>query len=346
MGKFSLSVGIITLCLLALTGIAAAGDDMSSAQLAQFAVDMMGNSNQNARVSGFDAADSMQIGYSSDRNVTQTIVYDNIGSGSILQWGESGNMSREEWTYFLSSADDSGFMHNWINGNVNQTIYVRNSENISLNQTVGGLNLSNGMGEIKVTRRIGGLKAILFPDPDPPPPEEPNNWWFCGKPVNGRGGLPACAEKLGKRIFEGRATERDYYMLNTIEENYYVFPPENLTPHVILTNWNITSVDGNLTIKFRAQNFGMQTYNATLILDLTPKINITNIDGIAEKIQMNGGVMEFRADENLGEIKLPEEQSIVLGRYTIGSTRAVEKVVEVPIERMTIKNLAMRMISD
>lgn len=340
--------GIVALCLLALTGIAAAGDDMSSAQLAQFAVDMMGNSNQDAMVSGFDAADSMQIGYSSDSNVTQTIVYDNIGNGSILQWGESGDMSREEWTYFLSGADDSGFMHNWINGNVNQTIYVRNSENISLNQTVGGLNLSNGMGmgEIKVTRRIGGLQAILFPDPDPPPPDEQNNWWFCGKPVNGRGGMPVCAEKLGKKIFEGRATERDYYMLNVLEEDYDVFPPENLTPHVTLTNWNITGVGSNLTIKFRAQNFGMQTYNATLILDLTPKINIINIDGIAEKIQMNGGVMEFRADDNLAEIKLPEEQSIELGRYTIGSTRAVEKVVEVPIERMRIKNLALRMISD
>lgn len=334
--------GIVALCLLALTGIAAAGDDMSSAQLAQFAVDMMGNSNQNAVVSGFDAADSMQIGYSSDSSVTQTIVYDNIRSGSILQWGESGEMPREEWTYFLSSADDSGFMHNWINGNVNQTIYVRNSENISLNQTVGDL----GMGGIKVTRRIGGLKAILFPDPDPPPPEEQNNWWLCGKPVNGRGGLPVCAEKLGKKIFEGRATTRDYYMLNTIEEDYYVFPPENVTPHIVLTDWNITSANGSLTIKFRAQNFGRQAYNATLVLDLTPKINITNIDGIAEKVQMNGGVMEFRADDDLGEIKIPEEQVIELGRYTIGSTRAVEKVVEVPVDGMKIKNLAMRMISE
>jgi hypothetical protein len=90
--------GIVALCLLVLTGIAAAGDEMSSAQLAQFAVDMMGNSNQNAVVSGFDAADSMQIGYSSDSGVTQTIVYDNIRSGSILQWGESGEMPREEWT--------------------------------------------------------------------------------------------------------------------------------------------------------------------------------------------------------------------------------------------------------
>lgn len=340
--------GIVALYLLVLTGIAAAGDDMSSAQLAQFAVDMMGNSNQNAMVSGFDAADSMQIGYSSDSSVTQTIVYDNIRNGSILQWGESGDMPREEWTYFLSSADDSGFMHNWINGNVNQTIYVRNSENISLNQTVGDLGMggTDGAGEIKVTRRIGGLKSILFPDPVPQPPEQQNNWWFCGKPINGRGGLPACAERLGKKIFDGKATSRDYYTLNIIEENYYVFPPENVTPHIVLTDWNITGTNGNLTIKFRAQNFGRQAYNATLVLDLTQKINITNIDGIAEKVQMNGGVMEFRAADDLGEIKIPEEQVIELGRYTIGSTRAIEKVVEVPVDGTKIKNLAMRMISE
>ncbi len=246
--------------LVAVAAIAAAEEDTSSAQLVQFAVSMAGNTDQEAAVSGFGTAESSQVGYSSDGNVTQTVSYDNIRNGSIMQWGESGEMGyAERWSY-LDSVGDAVNVTNWENGNVNQTVYIRNSENIFLLQ------------------KIGGLKKILFPDPQAAPAQSANNWWFCGKAVNGSGGTPRCAEEIAKRIFNGKASARDYYMLEVLEDNYDVFPPENLTPRVILTKWNITRSDGNVTIKFRGHNYGKRASNATLIVDIVSAVNVVSLE--------------------------------------------------------------------
>ncbi len=56
--------------LLAVAAIAAAEEDTSSAQLVQFAVSMTGGTDQEAAISGFGTAESSQVGYSSDGNVT------------------------------------------------------------------------------------------------------------------------------------------------------------------------------------------------------------------------------------------------------------------------------------
>ncbi|KCZ72048.1 hypothetical protein ANME2D_01449 [Candidatus Methanoperedens nitroreducens] len=295
-------------------GMAAAEEDMSSAQLAQLAVDMMGDSGQDAQISGFGIANSSQIGYSSDGNVTQTIFYDNIENGSVIQWGESGDMPREERTMFIDSVRDPGLTWQWNKGNVNQTINITNSENLYLRQI------------------MGGLRKILFPDPDK---EIGRDWWFCGKAVNGTGGLPLCAEKIAKRIFEGKATPRDYYMLHVLEEDYYVFPPENLTPRIILTKWSITRAGDNLTIKFRAHNFGKETYNATLMMDIIPKIDIEGFDG-----------KTFRAEDAQNwEIKVPDKKVIEIGRYTVPSMKEIEGEVVVPLDGMKVKNMKMKMMS-
>lgn len=221
---------LLSACLLVLAATAAAEENISSAQLVQFAVDTMGDSSQNALVSDFDTAESRQIGYSSDGSVTQTISYDNIRNGSIIQWGESGDMPLEERTLNLSSVGDSGFIWQWNKGDVNQTINIRNSENLYLKQIVGG------------------LRKILFPDPRANQEDQMGTWTFCGKATDGKGGLPLCAEKIAKRIFNGSATDRDYYMLDYLESEYNVFPPENLTPHITLTKWNITRVNDSLRI--------------------------------------------------------------------------------------------------
>lgn len=301
--------------LLAVAGVVAAEEDMSSAQLVQFAVDKVGDADQEAAVSGFDIADSTQIGYSSDGKVTQTISYNNIGNGSVTQWGESGDMPRTERSMFLDQVGDSGFTWQWGKGDVNQTINVTNSQNLQMNQI------------------IGGLRKILFPDPETP---AMSDWWFCGKNVNGTGGMPLCAEKMAKKIFNGKATPRDYYMLEVLEEQYYVFPPENLTPHVILTKWNITRNGENLTVKFKAHNFGRKMYNATLIMDFIPKISIVSLDGKSEP----------RVDEKLNwEIKAPERRSVVIGRYAVPSMRDIDKEVTVSLNGTNVKNLEMKMIS-
>ncbi len=309
-------------------GTAAAEENMSSAQLVQFAVDIMGDSSQDALVSGFDTAESRQIGYSSDGSVTQTVSYDNIRNGSIIQWGESGDMPYEERTLNLDSIGDSGFIWQWNKGDVNQTINIRNSENLYLKQIVGG------------------LKKILFPDPKANQEDQMGTWTFCGKATDGKGGLPLCAEKIAKRIFNGSATDRDYYMLDYLESEYNVFPPENLTPHITLTKWNITRVNDSLKIKFYAHNFGKQTYNATLMLDLTPRINIPDIDGSVERINTEGVQFKLMEENFNSEIKIPEKQSIEIGSYTVPRMRGFEGEVEVPLNGMKIKGLEMRMISD
>lgn len=305
--------------LLVSAGIAAAEEDMSSAQLAQFAVSKMGGgSGQDAQVSGFDAANSRQIGYSSDGSVTQTISYNDIGNGSIIQWGESGDMPREERALRLTNVGDSGFTWQWNKGDVNQTINVRNSENLYLKQIVGG------------------LKEILFPDPRAPETGV-GEWWFCGRAENGRGGLPLCAEKLANRILDGKGSPREYYMLQVLEEKDDVFPPENKTPHITLTKWNITTDNNNLIIKFRAYNYGRKTYNATLTVDLSPQVDIVRLDGNSN-IKTTG--------TSNWEIKLSDKQSIELGRYTIPSTKAIEREVVLPLNNTKIKDLQMKMISE
>ncbi|MCX9012488.1 MAG: hypothetical protein OIN66_15395, partial [Candidatus Methanoperedens sp.] len=228
----------------------------------------------------------------------------------------SGDMPRTERNMFLDQVGDSGFTWQWSKGDVNQTINVTNSQNLQMNQI------------------IGGLRKILFPDPETEPAM--SDWWFCGKNVNSTGGMPLCAEKMAKNIFNGKATPRDYYMLQILEEQYYVFPPENLTLHVILTKWNITRSGENLTVKFKAHNFGRKMYNATLIMDLIPKISIVSLDGKSEP----------KVDEKLNwEIKTLEKRSVVIGRYAVPSMKDIDKEVTVSLNGTNVKNLEMKMIS-
>lgn len=313
------------ICLLAIgllvsAGIAAAEEDLSSAQLVQFAVSKMGGSGQEAAVSGFDNADSRQISYSSDGSVTQTISYENIGNGSVIQWGESGDMPRQERTLTLGSVGDSGFIWQWNKGDVNQTMNIRNSENLYLKQI------------------IGGLRVRLFPDPAARTIEPDNGeFWFCGKPVNGMGGLPLCAQKIARKILDGKASARDYYTLQVIEEYNYVFPPENVTPHIVMTKWNITNANDSLRIKFHAYNYGRKTYNATLVMDLTPQVNMVRLDGIDD----------IRAGGNQSwEIKVSDRQITQVGNYTVPSLKGVEGEAVLPLNDMKIKNLQMMMVSE
>jgi len=313
--------------LLLLGGITAAEEtveDVSSAELTQFAVDLMGGSNQEAQITGFDIAESKQIGYSSDGKVIQTISIENIGNGNVFQWGESGDMAREERTLLLDKVGDSGFTWQWSKDDVNQTINVRNSENIYLKQVVGG------------------LKKILFPDPNAPKEDDAGTWTFCGKAVNGKGGLPLCAEKMGTKILDGKASARDYYMLQYLEEYYDVFPPENKTPHVVVTKWNLTQNNGSIKLKFTAYNFGKKPYNATLKVDLKSKPKVINIDGDSEGIQRLD-VIEFKA----GDYNAAEDNQIVdLGNYSIHSLRSIEKEVTIPVNDAKIKNLRLKVMSD
>ncbi|VVB92756.1 Uncharacterised protein [uncultured archaeon] len=321
---------VLAAALLALAITAAAEEDVSSAQLAQIAVSKMGETNQEAQVTDFGIADSSQIGYSSDANVTQTISYDNIGSGTILQWGESGDMPRMERTLNLSGVGESGLTWQWSEGDVTQTINVKNSENLYLKQI------------------IGGLKRVLFPETNAPAEIDSGSWTFCGTAVNGRGGLPLCAEKIGEKVLKGKYTARDLYMLEYLEDYYDTFPSENNTPHIILTKWNITKADGNLRIKFRAHNFAKEKYNATLHLDLTQKINITSLDGNFEKINAGGDNVVFRAaDENLdSEIKAPEKKVIELDKFMIPGTKGIEREVIVQLDETIIQNLKMKVMSE
>lgn len=302
--------------LLAIAAIAAAEEDTSSAQLVQFAVSMTGNTDQETAASGFGTAQSSQVGYSSDGNVTQTVSYDNIRNGSITQWGESGEMGyAERWSY-LDSVGDAVNVTNWENGKVNQTIYIRNSEKIFLLQ------------------KIGGLKKILFPDQQVAPVQNANNWWFCGKDANGSAGLPYCAEQMAKRVFNGKASARDYYMLEVLEDNYGVYPPENLTPRVVLKKWNITQADGKMTIKFSGHNYGKKTYNATLIVDLISNANVVNLEGKNDP----GGVPNW-------DIKPSERKSINIGSYTVHSSKDLEHEVVLPLNGTQVNNIQMKLVS-
>ncbi len=338
----TLAVCLLAGYLLAMVSVAVAGEDMSSAELAQLAVSLMGNSNQNAQLSGFDTANSRQIGYSSDGYVNQTIYYDDIGSGSILQWGESGNMPLNERTFYLPYVGDSLNVTNWKNGKVNQTIYIRNSEDLNLTQRVGGIGGTEG---ITVMQRYGGLKAILFPDPLAPVVEhDSGEWWFCGKPVNGRSGKPLCAEKIAKRMFNGTATARDYYMLQVLEDDD-IFPPEEIMPHITMTKLNITRSGGNLTINFVAHNYGKQVYNATLMLDLIPRVNITGTGGNTKTIQ-SGDMIDLKAPDRTVRFNQTDMQNIELGRYTVPGMKGIVKEVVVPLKGIDIKGLEISMISD
>lgn len=310
---------LLVVGLMMSVSIAAADEDLSSAQLSQIAVDRIGDSSQEADISGFDKAESSQIGYSSDGTVTQTISYENIGNGSILQWGESGDMKYKERSFYFDQIGDEINTTNWINGDVNQTIYIRNSSNLYLKQVVGG------------------LKNILFPDPQAAPVQDANNWWFCGKAANNRSGLPLCADKFAKKIYNGKADESDYYKLQILQENYDVFPSENLTLHVTLTRWNITRTDdNNLSIKFRAFNFGKKTYNATIVMDLVSKVDIVNLEGSS-----------VNADNTQDwQIKMPSKQKIELGTYTVQSMKEINNVVKVPLGDMKLNNIEMKVVSE
>ena len=315
----TLAVCLLAGCLLALASVAVAGEDMSSAELAQLAVSVMGNSNQNAQVSGFDTATSSQIGYSSDGMVVQTISYDNIGNGSILQWGESGDMTYKERSFYFDQIGNEINTTNWINGDVNQTIYIRNSSNLYLRQVVGG------------------LKNILFPDKPAQVERETGAWWFCGKSVNNRSGLPLCADKFAKKIYDGKAAESDYYKLQALEENYDVYPSENLTLHVTLTKWDMTRTDdNNLSIKYRIYNFGRKTYNATIVMNIASKFDIVNLEGSS-----------VNADNTQDwQIKMPSKRDVELGAYTIQPMKEINNVVKVPLGDMKLNNIEMKVVSE
>ncbi len=313
--------------LLLLGGIVAAeetDEEMNSAELTQFAVDLMEGSNQEAQVTGFDIAESKQIGYSSDGKVIQTISIENIGNGNVFQWGESGDMAREERSLLLDKVGDSGFTWQWSKDDVNQTINVRNSENIYLKQV------------------IGGLRNVLFPDTKAPKEDEAGTWTFCGKAVNGKGGLPLCAERMANKILDGKASARDIYMLQYLEEYYDVFPPENRTPHVVLTKWNLTQNNGSIKLKFTAYNFGKKPYNATLKVDLRSRPKIIDIDGNSEDIQPRD-VIEFKAGDYNGA---DDSQIVEIGNYSIYSLKSINKEVTIPINDMKLKNLRLKMVSD
>jgi len=319
-------------CLWLLIGISAAEDEASSsAELVQFAVDIMGDTNQDALVSGFDDANSQQIGYSSDGKVVQSVSYSNIGNGSIIQWGESGSMNREERTMTLESVGDSGFVWQWNKGEVDQTINLRNSENMYLKQIVGG------------------LKNILFPDEKQVQEQEQGTWTFCGTPVNGRGGLPLCAQKMADKIFKGKATQRDIYLLQYLEEYYDVFPSDDRTPHVTLTKWNITQKDDNLVLKFDAYNFGKEAYNATLSLSMMPtNKKIIDLDG-------GDGNIKITADNvvHLNFEDIPTEQqgqdnarTIQVGSYRVSKQKGLEEEVIIPLNGLKIKNVELLLSSE
>ncbi len=312
---------LLVVGLIISVSIAAADEDMSSAQLSQIAVDRMGDSMQEADVSGFDEAESSQIGYSSDGMVTQTISYENIGNGSILQWGESGDMKYKERSFYFDQIGDEINTTNWINGDVNQTIYIRNSSNLYLKQVVGG------------------LKNILFPDHRTSYVEmEKGAWWFCGKAVNNRSGLPLCADKFAQKVYNGKAEESDYYKLQILQEDYDVFPSENLTLHVTLTRWNMTRTDdNNLSIKFRAYNFGKKTYNATIVMDLVSKVDIVSLEGSSS----------VNADNTEDwQIKMPSKKKIELGTYTVQPMKEINNVVIVPIEDIKLNKVEMKVVSE
>ncbi len=311
---------LLVVGLIISVSIAAADEDLSSAQLSQIAVDRIGDSRQEADVSGFDEAESSQIGYSSDGMVTQTISYENIGNGSILQWGESGDMKYKERSFYFDQIGDEINTTNWINGDVNQTIYIRNSSNLYLKQVVGG------------------LKNILFPDHRTSHVDmEKGAWWFCGKSVNNRSGLPLCADKFAQKVYNGKAEESDYYKLQILQEDYDVFPSENLTLHVTLTRWNITRTDdNNLSIKFRAYNFGKKTYNATIVMDLVSKVDIVSLEGSS-----------VNADNTEDwQIKMPSKRKIELGTYTVQPMKEINNVVKVPIEDMKLNKVEMKVVSE
>lgn len=326
------SVYLCIICLIALTEIAVAEEDMSSAELVQLAVSQMGDTNQDAEVVNFDNANTYQMGYSDDGKVTQNIYYYNIGNGSAIQWGESGDMgTKQDRDFMMGSVGDEGLIYQWINGNVSQTINIRNSENIYLKQS------------------IGGLRKVLFPTSGSSQTEGENWGQFitCGKPENGKGGLPLCADKIARRINEGKATARDIYTLDYLEWDYGVFPSDNITPHVIITKLNITKKEGNLTIKFKLHNFAKKSYNATLFVEMTPRINITNLDRDAQIVQINNGnKVEFRAedDKNL-EINIPKKQTIEIGNFAVVKMRGIDGIAEVPIDT-NIGNLGIKIVSE
>ena len=314
-------------CLSILIGTSAAEEIVSSAELVQFAVDMMGDSYQDAQVSGFDDAFSEQWGYSSDGKVTQTVSYSNIGNGSIIQWGESGDMTRVERTLELDKVGDEGLVWGWNRGDVNQTINVRNSENLYLKQIVGG------------------LRKILFPDPAAQE-QDTGVWTFCGASVNGKGGMPLCADKVAKKILNGKATPHDFYLLQYLEDYYDVYPAANLTPHVTMTKWNITQSDGNLKLKFQAYNFGKMAYNATLHLNLDPKNSknkIIDLDGNAD-IKITNNVVHLDFEDS--PVEGVEDNTISVGSYTVMSGKGLEEVIEIPLNGKKVTNIEMTLKSE
>jgi hypothetical protein len=144
-------------------------------------------------------------------------------------------------------------------------------------------------------------------------------------------------------------------MLQVLEEDN-VYPPENFTPHVVLTKWNITNNNGSLKVKFRALNFGRKTYNATLKMYLTQKMNI-NLDGNAEdQIKIRGNKIELSAEDDLngevkinkmnGDIRIPEKKTIEIGNYTVHSTKMAEQEIEVPLTGMNVKSVQLQLVSE
>jgi hypothetical protein len=122
-------------------------------------------------------------------------------------------------------------------------------------------------------------------------------------------------------------------MLEVLEDNYGVYPTENLTPRVILKKWNITQADGKITIKFSGHNYGKRTYNATLIVDLISAANVVNLEG-----KDSGGAPNW-------DIKLPVRKSIEVGSYTVHSSKDLEQEVVLPLNGTQVNNIQMKLVS-
>jgi len=307
---------ILILAFVLLPGPALAGDN-STAILFEMGVDTGGgNVNQEGNLMYFGSASTTQIGYTEEGNVSQIAIYENIESGNIVQWGDVGSMGMSKQSIqsiYLPMVTSEAQLFRYQEGSgVEQTAWIRNSDDVWLQQI------------------IGGLKSLLFP----PNGESggstsgfPWGGYFCGY-----GGTPACAKKFAERILSGNATPRDFYMLGVLEEED-VYPPENLTPGIVLTEYEIKKNSDNITIKFRARNFAREKRNATLVAILYPKINL---EGIEEK----PATEDLRLEEGP-----PEEKTIELDKFILGRGKGLEKTLEVPLNGFDISRIRLRMIT-
>ena len=194
---------------------------------------------------------------------------------------------------------------------------------------------------------VGGLRKVLFPDEQVEQQEQLGSWTFCGKAVNGKGGMPLCAEKMANKIFDGKANAHDIYLLQYLEEYYDVYPPENKTPHVTLTKWNITQDNEKMLLEFEAFNFGKKAYNATLNLQIVPTSKaIIDLDGGSDKIKVSADNVVNLNFENYPSEQGQDTKTIKVGDYRVLSLKGLKQRVEIPIDGAKVNNVKMSLISE